>query len=37
MKTHNKTVITGAIKNQWGCPWMLRHNFHPVLPQALVM
>ena len=36
MKTHNKTVITGAIKNQWGCLRTLRHNFHPVLPQALV-
>jgi len=36
MKTHNKTTITGAIKNQWGCLQELRHNFHPVLPQALV-
>lgn len=36
MKTHNKTSITGAIKNQWGCLQELRHNFHPVLPQALV-
>lgn len=36
MKTHNKTVITGAIKNQWGCLRSLRHNFHLVLPEALV-
>lgn len=36
MKTHNKTTITGAVKNQWGCLQELRHNFHPVLPQALV-
>jgi uncharacterized protein (DUF362 family) len=36
MKTHNKCVITGAVKNQWGCLQTLRHNFHPVLSQALV-
>ena len=36
MKTHNKSVITGAIKNQWGCLQTLRHNFHLVLSQALV-
>jgi len=36
MKTHNKTVISGAIKNQWGCLQTLRHNFHLVLSQALV-
>lgn len=36
MKTHNKTTITGAIKNQWGCLRSLRHNYHPVLCQALV-
>jgi len=36
MKTHNKATITGAIKNQWGCLQTLRHNFHPVLSQALV-
>jgi len=35
MKTHNKTVITGAIKNQWGCLPMFRHNYHLVLDQAL--
>lgn len=36
MKTHNKSTITGAIKNQWGCLETLRHNFHPVLSEALV-
>lgn len=36
MKTHNKSIITGAIKNQWGCLQTLRHNYHLVLSQALV-
>ncbi len=36
MKTHNKTVLSGAIKNQWGCLQTLRHAFHLVLSQALV-
>ncbi|MBI3782055.1 MAG: DUF362 domain-containing protein [Deltaproteobacteria bacterium] len=35
MKTHNKTMITGAIKNQWGCLPMFRHNYHLVLDAAL--
>ena len=35
IKTHNKTTITGAIKNQWGCLPKLRHNFHLVLDDAL--
>jgi uncharacterized protein (DUF362 family) len=35
MKTHNKTKITGAIKNQWGCLEALRHHFHLVLSDAL--
>lgn len=35
MKTHNKTVITGAIKNQWGCLPMFRHKYHLVLNAAL--
>ncbi len=35
MKTHAKTVITGAIKNQWGCLSKLRHEYHLVLDQAL--
>jgi uncharacterized protein (DUF362 family) len=36
LKTHNKTTITGAIKNQWGCLETLRHSFHLVLSEALV-
>lgn len=35
IKTHNKTVITGAIKNQWGCLPKFRHNYHLVLDAAL--
>jgi uncharacterized protein (DUF362 family) len=35
LKTHNKTVLTGALKNQWGCLRELRHNYHPVLDDAL--
>jgi uncharacterized protein (DUF362 family) len=35
MKTHAKTQITGAIKNQWGCISKMRHNFHLVLDDAL--
>jgi uncharacterized protein (DUF362 family) len=35
LKTHNKTVITGALKNQWGCLKTLRHNFHLVLTEAI--
>ena len=35
MKTHNKTVLSGGIKNQWGCLPTFRHNFHPVLDQVL--
>lgn len=35
MKTHNKTVITGSLKNQWGCIGKLRHNYHPVVHQAI--
>jgi uncharacterized protein (DUF362 family) len=35
IKTHNKTVITGALKNQWGCLPKLRHNYHLVLDDAL--
>jgi uncharacterized protein (DUF362 family) len=36
LKTHNKTQMSGALKNQWGCLEVLRHNYHPVLPEALV-
>jgi uncharacterized protein (DUF362 family) len=35
MKTHAKTQITGAIKNQWGCISKMRHNYHLVLADAL--
>lgn len=35
MKTHNKTVLSGAIKNQWGCLPRLRHNYHPVVNEVL--
>lgn len=35
MKTHGRTVITGALKNQWGCLRELRHNYHLVLDRAL--
>jgi uncharacterized protein (DUF362 family) len=35
MKTHAKTQITGAIKNQWGCIGVLRHKHHLVLKEAL--
>jgi uncharacterized protein (DUF362 family) len=35
MKTHAKTQITGALKNQWGCITKLRHNYHLVLTDAL--
>ena len=35
MKTHAKTKITCAIKNQWGCISKLRHNYHLVLSDAL--
>jgi len=35
MKTHAKTLITGALKNQWGCLPEMRHEYHPVLDVAL--
>jgi uncharacterized protein (DUF362 family) len=35
MKTHAKTVITGALKNQWGCLSEMRHEHHLVLDDAL--
>jgi uncharacterized protein (DUF362 family) len=35
MKTHAKTQITGAVKNQWGCISKLRHNYHLVINDAL--
>jgi uncharacterized protein (DUF362 family) len=35
MKTHNKSTITCAIKNQWGCLDTFRHNYHLVLTDVL--
>jgi len=35
MKTHAKTVISGALKNQWGCLGTMRHEYHLVLDDAL--
>lgn len=35
MKTHAKTVLSGALKNQWGCLSKARHSWHPVLDDAL--
>lgn len=35
MKTHNKSTITGALKNQWGCLPQDRHRYHGVLSGAL--
>ena len=35
MKTHAKTTLTGALKNQWGCLPTMRHEYHLVLDEAL--
>jgi uncharacterized protein (DUF362 family) len=35
MKTHAKTVLTGSLKNQWGCLSKMRHEYHLVLDDAL--
>jgi len=35
MKTHAKTVITGSLKNQWGCISKMRHEYHLVLDDAI--
>jgi uncharacterized protein (DUF362 family) len=35
MKTHAKTGITGALKNQWGCLPRMRHEYHLVLDDAI--
>jgi uncharacterized protein (DUF362 family) len=35
MKTHAKTVISGALKNQWGCLGTMRHEHHLVLDDAI--
>lgn len=36
IKTHDKTTLTGPIKNQWGCLDKLRHHYHLVINDALV-
>lgn len=35
MKTHGKTMISGALKNQWGCLSKARHEYHLVLSEAI--
>ncbi len=35
MKTHAKTRLSGALKNQWGCIGTMRHEYHLVLDDAL--
>lgn len=35
MKTHAKTRLSGALKNQWGCLPEMRHEYHLVLDDAL--
>ena len=35
IKTHDKTLISIAIKNQWGCLDVLRHNYHLVIDEVL--
>jgi len=35
LKTHAKTRLSGAIKNQWGCIGKMRHEYHLVLDDAL--
>ena len=35
MKTHAKTVLSGALKNQWGCLPTMRHEYHLVLDDAI--
>lgn len=36
MKTHAKTVVSGAIKNQWGLLPLDRHRYHPRVDEALL-
>lgn len=35
MKTHDKTIISGALKNQWGCLDLQRHNYHLQIDEVL--
>lgn len=36
LKTHGNTVVTGAIKNQWGCLTKMRIDFHEQIDNAMV-
>lgn len=36
MKTHGNTVMSGAVKNQWGCLRKMRLAYHEVIDEALV-
>ena len=36
MKAHGNSVISGAVKNQWGCLTKARLSYHAVLDDALV-
>lgn len=35
LKTHDKTVLSGAVKNQWGCLDVLRHQYHLAIDDVL--
>ncbi len=35
MKTHNKTTLTGSLKNQWGCLPSDRHRYHGIVHAAI--
>jgi uncharacterized protein (DUF362 family) len=35
MKTHNKSIVTLSLKNQWGCIPKMRHMYHLVLDEAI--
>lgn len=36
LKTHGNTVVSGAIKNQWGCLTKMRIDFHEQIDKAMV-
>jgi len=35
MKTHDKTIVTLSLKNQWGCIPKMRHMYHLCLDEAI--
>jgi uncharacterized protein (DUF362 family) len=35
LKTHGRTVLSGAVKNQWGCLPISRHRYHAALDEVL--